>query len=171
MLASNYLRQLRLPPNSTLRCDTREVHTVPISVSNLPSPAKPRQSSAASRPSLRPRTDLSTAAVFFFLSLGFLFSPLPNDRGRHHQVASNCRRSFDPIHSVVGSPSTRATGHSAIMALGRSLAGWMRLPTVIAALTFTWTATLAAADKAAGDYFVHSLPGAPEGPLVKMHAG
>ena len=57
------------------------------------------------------------------------------------------------------------------MALGRSLAGWMRLPTVIAALTFTWTATLAAADKAAGDYFVHSLPGAPEGPLVKMHAG
>jgi carboxypeptidase D len=57
------------------------------------------------------------------------------------------------------------------MALGRSLVGWMRLPTVIAALTFTWTATLAAADKAAGDYFVHSLPGAPEGPLVKMHAG
>lgn len=28
------------------------------------------------------------------------------------------------------------------------------------------------ADKTAADYFVHSLPGAPEGkPLVKMHAG
>ena len=27
------------------------------------------------------------------------------------------------------------------------------------------------ADKAAGDYFVHSLPGAPAGPLLKMHAG
>ncbi|ELR06609.1 Cell death protease [Pseudogymnoascus destructans] len=25
--------------------------------------------------------------------------------------------------------------------------------------------------KSAGDYFVHSLPGAPEGPLLKMHAG
>lgn len=23
----------------------------------------------------------------------------------------------------------------------------------------------------AGDYFVHSLPGAPDGPLLKMHAG
>ena len=28
-----------------------------------------------------------------------------------------------------------------------------------------------AADKTAADYFVHSLPGAPEGPLLKMHAG
>jgi carboxypeptidase D len=27
------------------------------------------------------------------------------------------------------------------------------------------------ADKTAADYFVHSLPGAPEGPLLKMHAG
>ncbi len=27
------------------------------------------------------------------------------------------------------------------------------------------------AEKAAGDYFVHSLPGAPDGPLPKMHAG
>lgn len=31
--------------------------------------------------------------------------------------------------------------------------------------------TSAMADKSAGDYFVHSLPGAPEGPLLKMHAG
>lgn len=30
--------------------------------------------------------------------------------------------------------------------------------------------TLAAASSAA-DYYVHSLPGAPDGPLLKMHAG
>ena len=29
----------------------------------------------------------------------------------------------------------------------------------------------ASADKSAADYFVHELPGAPEGPLIKMHAG
>lgn len=29
----------------------------------------------------------------------------------------------------------------------------------------------ALADKTAADYFVHSLPGAPDGPLLKMHAG
>ena len=27
------------------------------------------------------------------------------------------------------------------------------------------------ADKSAADYYVHSLPGQPEGPLLKMHAG
>lgn len=26
-------------------------------------------------------------------------------------------------------------------------------------------------DKSAADYYVHSLPGAPEGPQLKMHAG
>lgn len=31
--------------------------------------------------------------------------------------------------------------------------------------------SLAMADKTAADYFVHSLPGAPDGPLLKMHAG
>ncbi|KAL2261405.1 hypothetical protein VTK26DRAFT_4223 [Humicola hyalothermophila] len=64
-------------------------------------------------------------------------------------------------------------GKAAIMAQGSSwnLPGWMRLPTIIAAVAFSWPAIVAAADKAAGDYFVHSLPGAPEGPLVKMHAG
>lgn len=30
---------------------------------------------------------------------------------------------------------------------------------------------LGVAEKTAGDYFVHSLPGAPDGPLLKMHAG
>ncbi|KAI6089929.1 alpha/beta-hydrolase [Hypoxylon rubiginosum] len=33
-----------------------------------------------------------------------------------------------------------------------------------------WTA-IARADMSAGDYYVHSLPGAPEGDLIKMHAG
>ena len=32
-------------------------------------------------------------------------------------------------------------------------------------------AGLARADLTAADYFVHSLPGAPDGPLLKMHAG
>lgn len=31
--------------------------------------------------------------------------------------------------------------------------------------------SLGTADKTAADYFVHSLPGAPKGPLLKMHAG
>ncbi|KAI1487881.1 Alpha/Beta hydrolase protein [Biscogniauxia mediterranea] len=34
----------------------------------------------------------------------------------------------------------------------------------------TWS-PLVLADLSAGDYYVHSLPGAPEGDLVKMHAG
>lgn len=44
---------------------------------------------------------------------------------------------------------------------------WIRLPVGVALLAW---AGIAVADKAAGDYFVHSLPGAPE-PLLKMHAG
>jgi len=28
-----------------------------------------------------------------------------------------------------------------------------------------------AAEKKAADYYIHSLPGAPPGPLLKMHAG
>jgi hypothetical protein len=31
--------------------------------------------------------------------------------------------------------------------------------------------SIALANMAAGDYFVHSLPGAPEDPRLKMHAG
>lgn len=39
-------------------------------------------------------------------------------------------------------------------------------------LTYIWTCPLMAhGDKMAADYFVHSLPGAPDGPLLKMHAG
>ncbi|KAK4121362.1 alpha/beta-hydrolase [Parathielavia appendiculata] len=57
------------------------------------------------------------------------------------------------------------------MAPSRPSPGWRRLTAIVAALALPWTATLAVANKAAGDYFVHSLPGAPGGPLVKMHAG
>ncbi|KAL2192030.1 alpha/beta-hydrolase [Thermothelomyces heterothallicus CBS 203.75] len=57
------------------------------------------------------------------------------------------------------------------MAPSQSWTGWRRLSAIIAALTLPWTATLAVADKSAGDYFVHSLPGAPEQPVMKMHAG
>jgi carboxypeptidase D len=35
-----------------------------------------------------------------------------------------------------------------------------------------WLGTkIVGADKTAADYFVHSLPGQPDGPLLKMHAG
>ncbi|KAH8893249.1 alpha/beta-hydrolase [Thozetella sp. PMI_491] len=51
-------------------------------------------------------------------------------------------------------------------------AAWKRLPAVVAAaLALSWVSPVAAADKTAGEYFVHSLPGQPEGPLIKMHAG
>ena len=32
-------------------------------------------------------------------------------------------------------------------------------------------AYMISAEKKASDYYVHSLPGAPDGPLLKMHAG
>lgn len=38
-------------------------------------------------------------------------------------------------------------------------------------LSISMLPSLAMADKTAADYFVHSLPGAPDGPLLKMHAG
>ncbi|KAK0752265.1 Alpha/Beta hydrolase protein [Schizothecium vesticola] len=57
------------------------------------------------------------------------------------------------------------------MAVGRSSRRWKQLPIFVAALALSWTAPALAATKAAGDYFVHSLPGAPPGPLLKMHAG
>ncbi|KAI1336567.1 Alpha/Beta hydrolase protein [Xylariaceae sp. FL0016] len=49
---------------------------------------------------------------------------------------------------------------------------WSPLRIAAAALcALPWTLPIAGADKAAGEYFVHELPGAPEGDLVKMHAG
>ncbi len=57
------------------------------------------------------------------------------------------------------------------MAGGSRLAGWKQLPVIVAALCLSLTTPIMAANRAAGDYFVQSLPGAPEGPLLKMHAG
>ncbi|THV50695.1 hypothetical protein BGAL_0140g00180 [Botrytis galanthina] len=45
------------------------------------------------------------------------------------------------------------------------------LLTVWGLLSISLMPSLGQADKTAGDYFVHSLPGAPPGPLLKMHAG
>lgn len=36
---------------------------------------------------------------------------------------------------------------------------------------FLWALPAAQAEKTAADYYVKSLPGAPAGPLLKMHAG
>lgn len=41
----------------------------------------------------------------------------------------------------------------------------------VAAAALVWAGVAGAADKSAGEYFVHSLPGAPDGSLIKMHAG
>ncbi|TPX17616.1 uncharacterized protein E0L32_012096 [Thyridium curvatum] len=49
--------------------------------------------------------------------------------------------------------------------------GPLRLAHVLGAVALSWAGMARAQDKTAGDYFVHSLPGAPEGPLLKMHAG
>ena len=38
-------------------------------------------------------------------------------------------------------------------------------------LLFLWGGSVLAAEKSASDYYVHSLPGQPDGPLLKMHAG
>jgi hypothetical protein len=44
--------------------------------------------------------------------------------------------------------------------------------TAIGLLALLSSVPAVVADKTAADYFVHSLPGAPEGqPLLKMHAG
>jgi carboxypeptidase D len=51
---------------------------------------------------------------------------------------------------------------------------WRRKGAALLALTVVagMVPSVSAAEKTAADYFVHSLPGAPEGvPLLKMHAG
>ncbi|CAD6450741.1 745fc3bc-b7d5-4a86-b27c-f0149ebad060 [Sclerotinia trifoliorum] len=45
------------------------------------------------------------------------------------------------------------------------------LLTIWGLLSVSLMPSVGQADKTAGDYFVHSLPGAPAGPLLKMHAG
>ncbi|CAK7264348.1 Cell death protease [Sporothrix epigloea] len=58
------------------------------------------------------------------------------------------------------------------MSLGPRPLSWRRWPAiaaVTAAVAVLWTSGAQAAS--ASDYFVRSLPGAPPGPLLKMHAG
>jgi carboxypeptidase D len=56
------------------------------------------------------------------------------------------------------------------MAPSISWAGWRRMLPAATAMSLL-AVQGAAQGKTAADYFVHSLPGAPDGPLVKMHAG
>ncbi|CAG8949811.1 hypothetical protein HYFRA_00004135 [Hymenoscyphus fraxineus] len=56
--------------------------------------------------------------------------------------------------------------------LGRLRSSGSQMATWLGLLSFSLMPSMGlAADKTAADYFVHSLPGAPEGPLLKMHAG
>lgn len=48
---------------------------------------------------------------------------------------------------------------------------WLRRLIPWALTTLLLMASPAMAEKTAADYFVHSLPGQPDGPLLKMHAG
>jgi carboxypeptidase D len=51
------------------------------------------------------------------------------------------------------------------------LARWKQPLAVATGLAIAALSVPARAEKTAADYYVHSLPGAPEGPLLKMHAG
>lgn len=42
---------------------------------------------------------------------------------------------------------------------------------VLAVAALSWIRPAVCAEKAAADYFVHALPGAPATPFIKMHAG
>lgn len=103
--------------------------------------------------------------------------PSSNDCGWRRRVASAQRiehhRDCDKVDpSRLPTAGPRSTHPDAAMAVGRSSRRWKQLPIFVAAVALAWTApALAAANKAAGDYFIHSLPGAPPGPLLKMHAG
>jgi len=57
-------------------------------------------------------------------------------------------------------------------------ASWDRRKTRVPGLSliwllgaFLWALPIAQAEKTAADYYVKSMPGAPKGPLLKMHAG
>lgn len=65
------------------------------------------------------------------------------------------------MHNPLGWPSGSRAGNS------------MRAFTFALLASAAWLPAAWAADKekTAADYFVHSLPGAPAGPLLKMHAG
>jgi carboxypeptidase D len=59
------------------------------------------------------------------------------------------------------------------ISLDRRKGGWLTRWTrwVMAAAIMTATLSTAAESKTQADYFVKSLPGQPDGPLLKMHAG
>ena len=167
-----------------------------IGLDRAPSPAQSSASRTAAGsghvlPLLQVETaSISASSTFDFRCLSFsLFlstpcPPLAPPPGSHHTAIPVA--ALDPLPRVaVGSVAsdrtrlrTRALAHGGThghtMAPSRSrpsAAGWRHLPAIVAALTLSWTTTVSAAGESAGDYFVHSLPGAPEGPLVKMHAG
>ena len=57
-----------------------------------------------------------------------------------------------------------------VTGLDRRKASWTSIWTWLITL-LTLSLARAASEKTQADYFVHSLPGQPEGPLLKMHAG
>lgn len=64
--------------------------------------------------------------------------------------------------------------HSPLSLVSKLRAGAsMRAFTCVLLASAAWLPAAWADDKekTAADYFVHSLPGAPPGPLLKMHAG
>lgn len=56
------------------------------------------------------------------------------------------------------------------MLLTHTPARWRTALVGALAVTASWLPS-AAAEKTQADYFIHELPGQPEGPLLKMHAG
>ena len=78
-----------------------------------------------------------------------------------------------PLHMLVMSASS---SRGVIAAAGdlhllrpcpsRTISRWL-----LCLLVFFLGGTVVVGDKTAADYFVKSLPGQPEGPLLKMHAG
>lgn len=72
---------------------------------------------------------------------------------KKHQILSNRVQAVETMFSMPLRP--RSSGALAILSWTLSL---VLSPTVAAAAS-------------AADYYVHDLPGAPEGPLLKMHAG
>ena len=56
-------------------------------------------------------------------------------------------------------------------ALKRQMLGSHRIALLLHVALVLFAATVSSADKTAADYYVKSLPGAPAGPLLKMHAG
>ena len=75
-----------------------------------------------------------------------------------------CARIFSALHSIMQIPNRFPPGHT--VSSGSSL--WL-LYTVATVLLFGQQ--IVAAENSAADYYIRSLPGQPEGDLLKMHAG